>query len=137
MQIGASTRYDRILCLLFRHTSAVLPSVHPKDEKPITDIPGAPSTAPQIAGFRLGYFFINGASVSGDLPPRCQGIFPDLNAAARGPEREFVLYPMRYQRLHQIDRARSRGIKLSAAANPLQHYIVSFFDHARHLQYIL
>jgi hypothetical protein len=46
----------------------VLPSVHPKDENPITDIAAAPTAAPQIAGFRLGYFFINGASVSGDLP---------------------------------------------------------------------
>ena len=72
-------RYDRILCLLFRHTSAVLPSVHPKDEKPITDIAAAPTTAPQIAGFRLGYFFINGALVSGDLPL----IFPPPIAALR------------------------------------------------------
>jgi len=32
----------------------VLPSVHPKDEKPSTDMAAAPITAPQIPGFRLG-----------------------------------------------------------------------------------
>src|SRR5205814_3673127 len=86
-QIGASTATTAFCACSFAIRSAVLPSVHPKDEKPITDIAAAPTTAPQIAGFRLGYFFINGALMSGDLSP-------DLPAADRGPERELVRYPI-------------------------------------------
>src|SRR5207248_98618 len=48
--------------------------------KPITDILIAPITAPQIPGFRLGYFFIYRASVSEE------GLPLNLSAADRGPE---------------------------------------------------
>src|SRR5271167_2735028 len=89
--------------------SAVLPSVHPKDEKPTTEIATAPITAPQIPGFRLGNFFICRASVSGGEFP------PDLAAANRGPERELVCYPTGHLGLRLIDHTSFRGTEFCAA----------------------
>src|SRR5438270_12026587 len=77
--------------------SAVLPSTHPNDEKPITDIPIAPITAPQIPGFKLGYFFIYRASVSEEslpliFPPRIAAL-PEL---VRCPTIRLVGFTTRY-----------------------------------------
>ena len=65
-QIGASALTTALCALSCAIRSAVLPSVYPKYEKPVTDIATAPITAPQIPGFKLGYFFIHRALLSGE-----------------------------------------------------------------------
>ena len=113
-------RNDRICACSFAIRSAVLPSVQPKDEKPTTDIAAAPITAPQIPGFRLGYLFINCASMSGDLSP-------DLAAADRGPERKFARYPTGHLGLRRINHTRFRGTEYCAADQFSKLHIVSLF----------
>src|SRR5206468_10947785 len=49
-QIGASTLITAVSARSDAIRSAVLPSVHPIHENPITDIATAPATAPQSAG---------------------------------------------------------------------------------------
>jgi hypothetical protein len=79
-QIGASALTTAVCARSCAIRSAVLPSVHPKYEKPITDIATAPITPPQIPGFKLGYLFIYRAfAVRGRFPL----IFPPRIAALR------------------------------------------------------
>src|SRR4051812_18321145 len=63
-QIGARTPTTAVRARSVAIRSAVLPSVHPNVEKPTTDMAAAPITAPQIPGFKLGYFSF--------FLPRCQ-----------------------------------------------------------------
>jgi hypothetical protein len=79
-QIGASTSTTAVCARSFAIRSAVLPSVHPKDEKPITDIATAPITAPRPLVLDSDTFSF--------IVPRCQGkifllIFPPRIAALR------------------------------------------------------
>ena len=53
-QIGASASTTAVCARSFAIRSAVPPSVHPKVEKPSTDMTTAPITAPQIPGFKPG-----------------------------------------------------------------------------------
>src|SRR5262244_3065331 len=58
-QIGVSTSTTAASARSIAILSAVPPSVHPKTEKPSTDMPAAPITAPQIPGFKLEGSFID------------------------------------------------------------------------------
>src|SRR5215469_8328565 len=53
-QIGASASTTAACARSFAIRSAVPPSVHPRVEKPSTDMTTAPITAPQIPDFKLG-----------------------------------------------------------------------------------
>src|SRR5215472_14326240 len=53
-QIGASASTSTVCARSLAIRSAVSLSVHPKIEKPTTDIAAAPITAPQIPDFKLG-----------------------------------------------------------------------------------
>ena len=53
-QIGASASTTAVCARCRAIRSAVSESVHPKIEKPSTDMTTAPITAPQIPGFKLG-----------------------------------------------------------------------------------
>jgi len=79
-QIGASTSTTAVSARSFAICSAVLSSVHPKSEKPSIDMTAAPSTAPQIPGFKLAGNFIDlmsCAPVSAPLSPTTPAItFP-------------------------------------------------------------
>src|SRR5690348_1841031 len=57
-QIGDRTPTTALSARATAKRSAVLPRVHPIDEKPITDIATAPAAAPQSAGFTLGWNLI-------------------------------------------------------------------------------
>ena len=81
-QIGASTSTTAVSARSFAIFSAVLSSVHPKSEKPSTDITAAAMTAPQIPGFKLGENFIDLMSCSrvsasiGPIPERSALLVP-------------------------------------------------------------
>ena len=81
-QIGASTSTTAVSARSFAIFSAVLSSVHPKSEKPSTDITAAPMTAPQIPGFKLGENFIDLMSCArvsariGPIPERSALLVP-------------------------------------------------------------
>jgi hypothetical protein len=97
-QIGASTSTTAVSARSFAIFSAVLSSVHPKSEKPSTDITAAPMTAPQIPGFKLGENFIDlmsCARVSALLVPFprdqrcwCPGQYVRPRIVLRAPYRE-------------------------------------------------
>jgi hypothetical protein len=65
------------------------------------------------------------------MVPRYQGVPPDLAAADRGPEREFVRYPMGYLGLHRINHTRFRGTEFCAADQFSVYHIASFRVNAR------
>ena len=81
-QIGASTSTTATSARSFAICSAVLSSVHPKSEKPSTDMIAAPITAPQIPGFKLGGNFIDLMSCArvktpiGPIPERSALLVP-------------------------------------------------------------
>jgi hypothetical protein len=58
-QIGARTSTTAICARSLAIRSAVPPSVHPKTEKPSTDMATAPITTPQIPDFKLGGNFMD------------------------------------------------------------------------------
>src|SRR5215469_12198866 len=58
-QIGVSTSTTAASARSFAICSAVPPRVHPKTEKPSTDMPAAPTTAPQIPGLKPEGSFMN------------------------------------------------------------------------------
>ena len=73
-QIGASASTIAVTARSFAICSAVPPSVHPKMEKPSSDMTAAPITTPQIPGFKLGGNFMDLMSCAPVSAPR--GPFP-------------------------------------------------------------
>jgi hypothetical protein len=97
-QIGASTSTTAVSARSFATFSAVLSSVHPKSEKPSTDITAPPMTAPQIPAFKVGENFIDLMSCArvcapiGPIPERSALLVPGTirttTYLSRAPYRE-------------------------------------------------
>src|SRR5215471_15133321 len=69
-QIGVSTSTTAASARCFAIRSAVPPSVHPKTEKPSTDMPAAPITAPRIPDLKLEGSFVDLMSCAPAAFPR-------------------------------------------------------------------